>query len=114
MVKRYFRPFICAVCTAMSVICGCSPMFSVYVSAAEVTDGAETAVNEESEADAEETEPQTQAESESETETESEKQTESELGQTLTWRVEKLLLQVILVKQKLLSLLKWIFPVIRM
>lgn len=78
MVKRYFRPFICAVCTAMSVICGCSPMFSVYVSAAEVTDGAETAVNEESEADAEETEPQTQAESESETETESEKQTESE------------------------------------
>ena len=58
MVKKYFRPFICAVCTAMSVICGCSPMFSVYVSAAEVTDGAETAVNEESEADAEETEPQ--------------------------------------------------------
>lgn len=78
MVKRYFRPFICAVCTAMSVICGCSPMFSVYVSAAEVTDDAETAVNEESEADVGETEPQTQEESESETETESEKQTESE------------------------------------
>lgn len=33
MVKKYFRPFICAVCATMSVICGIIPVFNVYVSA---------------------------------------------------------------------------------
>ena len=30
MVKKFFRPFICAACAAMSVICGTVPMFNVY------------------------------------------------------------------------------------
>ena len=30
MVKKLFRPFICAACAAMSVICGTVPMFNVY------------------------------------------------------------------------------------
>lgn len=89
MVKKFFRPFICAACAAMSVICGTVPMVSVYADAETVATEAgvesetpaETQVETQSETQPEsvaETEPQSETESESESKTESESQTESE------------------------------------
>ena len=43
MVKKFFRPFICAVCAMMSLICGASPIL-YNVAAAEETQG-ETVVD---------------------------------------------------------------------
>lgn len=49
MVKKYFRPFLCAVCAAMSVILGCGTVGGAYVMASEavVETKAEESVSEE-------------------------------------------------------------------
>ena len=77
MVKKFFRPFICAVCAMMSLICGASPIL-YNVAAAEETQGETVVDGSESEGETLPVETEQLAESETQTEAETQGETQSE------------------------------------